>query len=155
MWFQRCYHLNFKAANGFCMNATSEEKFFLETHSWCLWLLLLFFLPSVSGAHLNQTGCRTEQIYAGKSGWGHKQYSALPNAWRGGGRLCQAWRHGKDHAGLWDGADWGVTLLCAALSWPRKSGRACVPSLSGCCSFELGWSHYLLRTSPPKDLGLA
>lgn len=60
------------------------------------------FASLVQGAYLNQTRCRIEQIYVGKSGWGHKQYSSLPDAWCGGGCLCQAWGHGKERACLWD-----------------------------------------------------
>lgn len=55
----------------------------------------ILFFPSVQGEYLNQTRRRIEQIYAGKSDRGHKQCSAFPNARSGGGRLCQAWRHGK------------------------------------------------------------
>lgn len=64
---------------------------------------LMLFFPSVQGAYLNQTRRRIEQIYAGKSGRGYKQHSSLPDAWRGGGRLCQPWGPGKEHACLWGG----------------------------------------------------
>ena len=59
--------------------------------------LTFFFSPFVvQGAYPHQTRRRVKQIYAGKSCRGHKQHSALPNAWRGGGHLCQARGPGED-----------------------------------------------------------
>lgn len=82
--------------------------------------VISLFFPSpfvVQGAYPHQTRRRVEQIYAGKSCWGHKQRFALPNAWRGGGHLREARGPGKDRPCLSEGVGGGPRQGPVPESW--------------------------------------
>lgn len=124
MWLQRW--CNLKAANWFWTVAALEEEKFI------MWSHFFFFSPFVvQGAYPHQTCRRVAQIYAGKSCRGHKQHSALPNAWCGGGHLCQARGPGKDCPCLLGvgGADQGRVPVLSHIT-PQYSRGAFARSLS-------------------------